>query len=70
MGSGSVAIIILIILLCGAGYLLYTNGVFDDVVKDPCEKEFEDCNYACGDGFLNSLCKSGCTKQYRECKEK
>jgi hypothetical protein len=38
-------------------------------VTDPCKSAFEDCNYGCGDGILNKVCKEKCTYDYNKCKE-
>jgi len=36
---------------------------------DPCKSAFEDCNYDCGEGLLNKLCKEKCTYDYNKCNE-
>lgn len=40
-----------------------------DEVTDKCKLTFEDCNYNCGEGILNSICKEKCTYQYNKCVE-
>lgn len=37
-------------------------------VTDPCKREFDDCNYGCGDGVFSSVCKEMCTYDYNKCK--
>jgi len=38
-------------------------------LSDPCKSAFENCNYSCGDGILNSICKEKCTYDYNKCQE-
>jgi hypothetical protein len=35
---------------------------------DPCQTEFEQCNYNCGEGIVSGICKEGCTMQFNQCK--
>jgi len=35
---------------------------------DPCEKQLQDCNHACGEGVLAGICKEKCTYDYNQCK--
>ena len=37
--------------------------------EDPCQTEFEQCNYDCGEGVFSSICKEKCTYNYNQCKE-
>ncbi|MDO8511418.1 MAG: hypothetical protein Q7S55_04605 [Nanoarchaeota archaeon] len=37
--------------------------------EDPCQTEFEQCNYDCGEGVFSSICKEKCTYNYNKCKE-
>ena len=61
-------ILILLILLGIAAYIIIQSGILEEVL-DPCEKEFDDCNHACGEGILNKICKEKCSYDYRRCKE-
>jgi len=61
-------IILLILILLGIGaYFLIASGTVEKAV-DPCEREFDACNRACGEGIFNSICKEGCSYDYRNCK--
>ncbi len=67
-GAGiAVFIIILLILLGVAAFFIINSGALEKVV-DPCEREFSDCNHACGEGLLSSVCKEKCSYDYRKCK--
>ena len=61
-----ILVIILIISL-----VLFTSGCVSGIEKqiDPCKKQFEECNYACGEGVLSGICKEKCTYEYNKCKE-
>jgi len=50
--------------------LLLVSGCVDVQVKESCESIFDDCNYSCGEGIGNSICKTGCTNDFNNCKEK
>lgn len=66
--SGVAIFIIILLILLGIGaYIIIQSGALEKAT-DPCKKQFEECNYQCGEGFLNSICKSGCTEIYQECK--
>jgi len=58
--------IVLIILLVIATAIIIRSGAFEKAIN-PCEKEFSDCNYGCGEGILNSICKEKCTYDYGVC---
>jgi len=67
-GSGVVIFIIILLLLLGIGaYIIIQSGALEKAI-DPCEKSFQDCNHACGEGILNSICKEKCSYDYRSCK--
>ncbi len=67
-GAGVVIFIIILLLLLGIGaYIIIQSGALEKAV-DPCEKEFQDCNHACGEGILSSVCKEKCSYDYRRCK--
>ena len=34
---------------------------------DPCEREFSQCNHACGEGWFSGACKEECSFSYRRC---
>lgn len=68
-GAGVVIFIIILLLLLGiAAYFIISSGALEKAV-DPCEREFQDCNHACGEGILSSVCKEKCSYDYRRCKE-
>lgn len=67
-GAGVVIFIIILIILLGiAAFVIIQSGAFQQAV-DPCERQFQDCNHACGEGILNSICKEGCSSSYRDCR--
>lgn len=66
-GAGIVLLIILILLAIGAFFLI-SSGTLEKAI-DPCEREFTDCNHACGEGLLSSICKEKCSYDYRSCKK-
>ncbi len=67
-GGAGIVILIIILLLLGIGaYVLISSGTLEKAV-DPCEREFSDCNHACGEGLLSSVCKEKCSYDYRKCK--
>jgi flagellar basal body-associated protein FliL len=66
-GAGIVILIIILILLGIGAYVLISSGTLEKAV-DPCEREFSDCNHACGEGILSSVCKEKCSYDYRSCK--
>ncbi len=67
-GAGIVIFIIILLILLGiAAFVIIQSGAFQQAV-DPCEKQFQDCNHGCGEGILNSVCKEGCSYNYRNCK--
>lgn len=62
----------IIILLVGLIGVIAVSGCISSgvgSVVDPCERQFNDCNHRCGEGFLNSICKEGCTSQYNQCRQ-
>lgn len=60
-------IIIIVLILVGIGiYIAIESGAFKRAL-DPCEKQFEECNHACGEGILSSICKEKCTFDYKGC---
>ena len=66
-GAGiGIFIIILLILLGGAAFFIISSGALQTAV-DPCEREFSNCNHACGEGLLSSVCKEKCSYNYRRC---
>jgi len=66
-GAGTtIIIIILVLLLLGAVFIVFQGGGIQKAV-DPCERQFSQCNHACGEGFLNSFCKAECTSNYNKC---
>lgn len=70
-GAGVVIFIIILLILLGiAGFFIYsqvTGGVVRQMT-DPCENAFSECNHACGEGILSSICKEKCSYDYRSCK--
>jgi len=46
--------------------LIFISGC---TIGDPCSEKFEDCNYACGEGILSSVCKEKCTWDYNDCRQ-
>ncbi len=66
-----ILIIILLILLCLAVFYIFSqmSGNIVSQIVDPCEGEFQECNHACGEGILSSICKEKCSYDYRECKK-
>jgi hypothetical protein len=64
-GSSLILIGVIILLVIGA-VVLIQSGIIQKAF-DPCEKEFSNCNYGCGEGLLNSLCKEKCSFDYRSC---
>lgn len=66
-GGAAVFIIILLILLGIGAYIIIQSGAFEKAI-DPCEREFQECNHACGTGILSSICKEKCSYDYRRCK--
>ncbi len=66
-------ILILLIIIGGVLYFANQKGGISGAVSrviDPCDRQFDECNRACGEGWFNGLCKSGCTLDYNECKKK
>lgn len=72
-----IKLMVIIILIGGIifiGIAFIENGGLDNFKGtgiryiDPCEKAFNECNHACGEGFLNSICKEKCSYDYRKCK--
>lgn len=67
-GTGAVIFIIILLILLGIGaYIIIQSGALGKAV-DPCEREFSECNHACGTGILSSVCKEKCSYDYRRCK--
>ncbi len=67
-GAGiAIFIIILLILLGIAAFFIFQSGAVQQAV-DPCERDFSNCNHACGEGLLSSVCKEKCSYDYRKCK--
>ncbi len=67
-GAGVVIIIIILLILLGiAIFFIAQSGAVEKAV-DPCERNFDDCNRACGEGIFNSICKEVCSSDYRDCK--
>lgn len=62
---GGIGVVILIILLIAIGigaYFVISSGMLD-----PCKSKLQECNYGCGEGILNSICKEKCSYDYRSC---
>jgi len=60
-------LILIVLLIIG---LMIVSGCSEITkVTDPCKSAFEDCNYGCGDGLLNKVCKEKCSYDYRKCQE-
>lgn len=67
-GVGIVIFVVILLILLGiAAFVIIQSGAFQQAV-DPCERQFQDCNHACGEGILKSICKEGCSVSYRDCK--
>ena len=67
-GAGVAIFIIILLILLGIGaYVIVQSGALEKAI-DPCEKSFQDCNHACGEGILSSICKEKCSYNYRSCK--
>lgn len=66
--AGTVILIIILLILLGiAVYFIIQSGAVEKAV-DPCEREFSECNHACGTGILSSICEEKCSYDYRRCK--
>jgi hypothetical protein len=66
--GGAGIIILILLLLLGIGiYIIIQSGSLEKAI-DPCEKQFSECNHACGEGLLSSICKEKCSFDYRSCK--
>jgi len=67
-GAGIVIFIIILLILLGvAAYFIVQSGALEKAI-DPCKKQLDECNYGCGEGILNSVCKEKCSYDYRSCK--
>ena len=66
-GAGAIIILLIIIALIVGAYFLISSGTLEKAI-DPCERQFSDCNHACGEGLLSSICKEKCSYNYRSCK--
>ncbi len=67
-GAGVVIFIIILLILLGIGAsIIIQSGALEKAV-DPCAKQLESCNYGCGEGLFNSICKEKCSYDYRNCK--
>lgn len=79
-GGGFIKFIIFLVIIGAVIFFIVIaaeEGVFDELlggggkiasVVDPCEREFNSCNHACGEGILNSICKEKCSYEYRQCR--
>ena len=78
-GSGLLKFAIFVLVVVIIGFIVFAvieSGALDEIFEgsgiahvDPCERQFSDCNHACGEGWGNELCKTGCTFKYNQCKK-
>ena len=69
-GAGTVIIIIILLILLGLAVFFIFSQMSGNVISqvvDPCERQFNECNYGCGEGILSSVCKEKCSYDYRRC---
>ncbi|MBS3165814.1 hypothetical protein J4444_01705 [Candidatus Woesearchaeota archaeon] len=69
--GGFLAFLIIIGIIIFIIYSVVESGVLDGAISksvDPCKRSFEECNYACGEGWLSGACKTKCSYEYNSCK--
>ncbi len=75
-GGGGFLLLLIIIGLIVVGFFIAAGriniaGAAGSGVPyvDPCERELNQCNHACGEGILSSVCKEKCTYDYNQCRK-
>ncbi len=66
--GGLVLVLIILGGIIAAGLYFYQQGTVETLV-DPCEKEFNECNHECGEGWFSGACKEKCSYDYRKCRK-